>query len=147
MQQLILKFNFITITDSNNWFRISQIRILKNFIETKINFSPSPLWFSKSVLWVLAPTFHDSSPKPSLLIQQHVYTQRKEKKKTLYNRSFWHNQLIQRYSCAGISLLSNSLLSTGAKCVHRWTRSQLILTVIEVQYSNHVRMLLENKIQ
>lgn len=66
--------------DSNNWFRISQIRILKNFIETKINFSPSPLWFSKSVLWVLAPTIHDSSPKPSLLIQQHVYTQRKEKK-------------------------------------------------------------------
>lgn len=67
--------------DSNKWFRISQIRILKNFIEIKINFSPSPLWFSKSVLWVLAPTFHDSSPKPSLLIQQHVYTQRKEKKK------------------------------------------------------------------
>ena len=29
----------------------------------------------------------------------------KEKKKNLYNRSFWHNQLIQRYSCAGISLL------------------------------------------
>ena len=71
----------MTIMDSDNWFRISQIRILKNFIETKINFSPSPLWFSKSVLWVLAPTFHDCSPKPSLLIQQHVYTQRKEKKK------------------------------------------------------------------
>lgn len=114
MQERILKFHFITIMDSDNWFRISQIRILKNFIETKINFSPSPLWFSKSVLWVLAPTFHDSSPKPSLLVQQHVYTQRKEKK-NLLNRSFWHNQLIQRYSCAGISLLSRALLSIGAK--------------------------------
>lgn len=70
---------FIIITDSNNCFRISQIRILKNFIETKINFSPSPLWFSKSVLWVLASTFHDYSPKPSLLIQQHVYIQKKKK--------------------------------------------------------------------
>lgn len=75
---------FRLITDSNNWFRISQIRILKSFIETRINFSPSPLWFSKSVLWVLAPTFHDSSPKPSLLIQQHVYTQRNGKKKKPY---------------------------------------------------------------
>lgn len=33
--------------DTDNLFRISQIKILKNFIETKINFSPSPLWFFK----------------------------------------------------------------------------------------------------
>lgn len=99
----------------NNWFRISQIKILKNFIETKINFSPSPLWFSKSVLWVLAPTFYDSSPKPSLLIQQHEYTQ-EERKKKLYNRSFWHNQLIQWYSCAGIRLCSRWTLCQSKTC-------------------------------
>lgn len=42
----------------------------------------------------------------------------KQKKKNLYNRSFWHNQLIHWYSCAGISLFSNSLLSIGAKCLN-----------------------------
>lgn len=36
-------FPFHTIMESSS---VSQIRILKNFIETKIHFSPSPLWFS-----------------------------------------------------------------------------------------------------
>lgn len=36
-------FPLHTIMESSS---VSQIRILKNFIETKIHFSPSPLWFS-----------------------------------------------------------------------------------------------------
>ena len=69
------------MTDGDNWFRISQIRILKNFIETKINFSPSPLWFSKSVLWVLAPTFHMTLVQSPLCLYSSMYILREKKKK------------------------------------------------------------------
>lgn len=91
-----------------------QKTFVKEFIETKINFSPSPLWFSKSVLWVLATTFHDSFPKPSLLIQQHVYWD-KRKEKTTYTTG--HFGTINSYSgsFAGMSLLSNNLLFTEHK--------------------------------
>lgn len=92
----------------------NNVRFLsKNFIETKINFSPSPLWFSKSVLWVLATTFHDSSPKPSLLIQQHVYTQTKEKKPIQQVIL----ALIQRYSCAGIFCYFQTVCSSSEQKV------------------------------
>ena len=37
--------------------------------------------FKKRALGFSANISYDSCPKPSLLIQQHVYTQRKEKKK------------------------------------------------------------------
>lgn len=70
-------FPLQTIMESSS---VSQIRSLKNFIETKINFSPSPLWFSekkkRNMLWVLALTFHDFSPKPSLLIQRLVHVRK-----------------------------------------------------------------------
>lgn len=79
-----LQTNFITMTDGDNWFRISQIRILKNFIETKINFSPSPLWFSKSVLWVLAPTFHMTLVQSPLCLYSSMYILREKKKKKPY---------------------------------------------------------------
>lgn len=108
-----LQTNFITMTDGDNWFRISQIRILKNFIETKINFSPSPLWFSKSVLWVLAPTFHMTLVQSPLCLYSSMYILREKKKK---------NPIQQ-------VILAQSTHTTVLLCWHILTFTQTLISV------------------
>lgn len=92
-------------TDTDNVFRISQIRNFKEFYWNKDKFqSQSLIVFKKAYSVVVRQHFMTFLQSPLSLLQHLVYTQRNKKgegKKTLYNRSFWHNQLIQQFSCAG----------------------------------------------
>lgn len=89
------------------------------------------------MLWVLAPTFHDFSPKPSLLVQHLVHC---KKIITLTQRVIWHNQVLHQTSLAGIWLLPYIWLSVRAKHVYWWTYWQSIIVVVEVQHSNYIKM-------
>lgn len=58
-------------------------------------FKKRALGFSANISWLFSKALFAYTASC-------IYLEKRKEKKTLYNRSFWHNQLIQQYSCAGI---------------------------------------------
>lgn len=91
--------------DTHKVFRISQRRNFKEFYWNKdkfqsqslIVFEKRTLWLCTNMLWLFLKALFCLFS--ILYIRREIKRGREEH--TLYNRSFWHNQLIQQFSCAG----------------------------------------------
>lgn len=127
--------------DTDKVFRISQRRNFKEFYWNKdkfqsqslIVFEKRTLWWCANILWLFF--------KALFCLFSISYIRREIKKgggrkKTLYNRSFWHNQLVQQFSCAGYFQTFDSP-SERQVLAELLFHNGLFNTVTEVKYSSH----------